>query len=135
MSKKQPEFENWVAPEICDGCGSDSEDVQLFDDSGIPVCMACIETVNIGYARGHPIVSHDNIIRFEVDYSLQKGFLRDHNTIPRVFQELGLIASTIDYGAGVYTIAVKISKEDAVIIKLKNLEQTIRRRIADAAVV
>lgn len=123
--------EVYTSPE-CDGCGSADDVTELTDDHGILVCPYCIEVGTIKYVDD-PIINSDGTIGFRLEYSLQKPFLQDNNIIYRAFLEFGLNSVVIDYAGFAFDIRVQLDEADAIMFKLKNLENKILNRIRDAA--
>lgn len=124
--------ETFHAPPECDGCGYSADDTDLMDDHGILVCRYCVEAGRIDYVD-NPAINSDGLIGFRLEYSLQKPLLQDNNLLYQVFQTFGLTSAVIDYGVFPFIITARLNKADAVMFRLKNLENKILNCIKDTA--
>lgn len=122
------ELETFDSHVECDGCGTPDVDAQLSYDHGVLVCQACVDGGIIEYTHASSI-NREGLIRFTVEYSLQKAFLRSENIIFNAFSDIGLKPLKIDYSSAPFGITVQLSMEDAMMFKLKKLDDTILRSI------
>lgn len=119
--------DSWDSPRECDGCGSTEDESSLKDDCGLMVCALCIDLGAIGYARS-PIMNDAGIITINFEYNNLKNDFVEKGIIEGAFSLCGITPVKIT-SVAIFDIDVTLSTEDAVMFKLKNLEEAIMSKI------